>query len=139
MTKYTGKPAVVPRPRQELFDKISNLSSFQERLDSMPQEVKDRMGEVAFTDDKIIINAPAVGKLVFAITERQAPSLLRLSAENSPVPFFIVLNLTEETPESTRVNSEIEVEIPMMLRPLVGGKMQEAADKFAEMFTTLFG
>lgn len=105
----------------------------------MPQEVKDRMGEVAFTDDKIIINAPAVGQLVFAITERQAPSLLRLSAENSPVPFFIVLNLTEETPESTRVNSEIEVEIPMMLRPLVGGKMQEAADKFAEMFTTLFG
>ena len=32
----------------------------------------------------------------------------------------------------------IDVDIPVMLKPLVGGKMQEAADKFSEMLSTLF-
>lgn len=139
MTKYSGKPAIVAQPQQQIFDKVSNLSSFQERLDSMPQEVKDRLGDVKFTDDKIIINAPAVGQLVFAVTEKVAPEMLKLSAENSPVPFFITLHFEPETEATTKVNSDLEVEIPMMLRPMVGGKLQEAADKFSEMFTTLFG
>lgn len=139
MTKYSGKPAIVAQPQQQIFDKVSNLSSFQERLDSMPQEVKDRLGDVKFTDDKIIINAPAVGQLVFAVTEKVAPEMLKLSAENSPVPFFITLHFEPETETTTKVNSDLEVEIPMMLRPMVGGKLQEAADKFSEMFTTLFG
>lgn len=139
MTKYSGKPAIVGRPQQQLFDRVSNLSSFQERLDEMPQEVKDRLGDVKFTDDKIIINAPAVGQLVFAVTEKVAPVLLKLEAENSPVPFFITLHFEPEGEESTKVSSDLEVEIPMMLRPMVGGKLQEAADKFSEMFTTLFG
>lgn len=139
MTKYSGKPAIVAQPQQQIFDKVSNLSSFQERLDSMPQEVKDRLGDVKFTDEKIIINAPAVGQLVFAVTEKVAPEMLKLSAENSPVPFFITLHFEPETEASTKVNSDLEVEIPMMLRPMVGGKLQEAADKFSEMFTTLFG
>lgn len=139
MTKYSGKPAIVAQPQQQIFDKVSNLSSFQERLDSMPQEVKNRLGDVKFTDDKIIINAPAVGQLVFAVTEKVAPEMLKLSAENSPVPFFITLHFEPETETTTKVNSDLEVEIPMMLRPMVGGKLQEAADKFSEMFTTLFG
>lgn len=139
MTKYSGKPSIVAQPQQQIFDKVSNLSSFQERLDSMPQEVKDRLGDVKFTDDKIIINAPAVGQLVFAVTEKVAPEMLKLSAENSPVPFFITLHFEPETEATTKVNSDLEVEIPMMLRPMVGGKLQEAADKFSEMFTTLFG
>lgn len=139
MTKYSGKPAIVTQPQQQIFDKVSNLSSFQERLDSMPQEVKDRLGDVKFTDEKIIINAPAVGQLVFAVTEKVAPEMLKLSAENSPVPFFITLHFEPETEATTKVNSDLEVEIPMMLRPMVGGKLQEAADKFSEMFTTLFG
>lgn len=139
MTKYSGKPAIVAQPQQQIFDKVSNLSSFQERLDSMPQEVKDRLGDVKFTDDKIIINAPAVGQLVFAVTEKVAPEMLKLSADNSPVPFFITLHFEPETEATTKVNSDLEVEIPMMLRPMVGGKLQEAADKFSEMFTTLFG
>lgn len=139
MTTYSGKPAIINQPQQQLYDKISNLSSFQERLDAMPQEVKDRLGEVSFSDDKILINAPAVGQITFAVSEKIAPSLLKLTAENSPVPFFISMHLNPESEATTRVSTDLEVEIPLMLRPMVGSKLQEAADKFSEMFTTLFG
>ena len=48
------------------------------------------------------------------------------------------INLTETSPESTSMTSTIEVDIPAMLRPMVGGKMQEAADQFAELVSGLF-
>ncbi len=139
MAKYSGKAVIVAKPINELYDKLSNLSSFQQRIDELPEEAKAKLGDVRFTDNKIIINAPGVGEISFAITERVAPTLIKLSAENSPVPFNILMNFKEISAEETEVSTDLDVDIPAMLRPLVGGKMQEAADKFSEMFSNLFG
>lgn len=139
MAKYSGKAVMVAKPINEIYDKLSNLSSFQQRIDELPVEAKAKLGEVRFTENKIIINAPGVGEITFAITECVAPTLIKLSAENSPVPFNILMNFKEVSTNETEVRTDLDVEIPAMLRPLVGGKMQEAADKFSEMFSNLFG
>ena len=73
MAKYSGKSVVVARPISELYDKLSNLSSFQQRIDELPEEAKAKLGEVRFTENKIIINAPGVGEITFAIAECVAP------------------------------------------------------------------
>ncbi|MDE6322681.1 MAG: hypothetical protein K2L85_01005 [Paramuribaculum sp.] len=138
MAKYTGKAVVVNHLANEVYNKISDLSSFQQRLDSLPEAARNALGDVRFTSDAIIITAPAVGEMTFNVVERQPDSLLRLAAANSPVPFAIAINLAPESESSTRVETLLEVEIPAMLRPMIGGKMQEAADKFSEMFSTLF-
>ena len=138
MAKYTGKTVTVNHPAQEIFDKVSNMSSFQERIDSLPQEAREKLGEVKFTDDRIIINAPGVGELNFKVVERESPTLIRLEAENSPVPFYIIMNFKAVNETTTDVTTSLDVEIPAMLRPLIGGKMQQAADKFSEMFSNLF-
>ncbi len=139
MAKYTGKTVTVNQSAQVLFDKISNLNAFQQRLDELPAEAKNKLGDVRFTEDKIIINAPAVGELTFVVAEKVSPSLMRLSAENSPVPFNIIMNFEAKTETTTDVSTVLDVDIPAMLRPMVGGKMQEAADKFSEMFSNFFG
>lgn len=138
MAKYSGKPVVINHPASEVYNKISNLSSFQERLDTLPAEAREKLGDVRFTPDSIVITAPAVGEMTFNVAERVPDSLLKLQATNSPVPFAICINLKELSAESTEVNTVLDVEIPAMLRPMIGGKMQEAADKFSEMFSTLF-
>ena len=139
MSTYTGKPVTVAHSAEQLFDKISNLNAFQERLEQLPEEAKAKLGDVRFTDDEIIINAPAVGELRFKIVEKIRPELVKLTAENSPVPFYISMKLKPESEERTEMSTELDVEIPAMLRPLVGSKMQEAADKFSEMFQNFFG
>lgn len=139
MAKYSGKPVTVNQAATEIYDKISNLSAFQQRIDELPAEAREKLGDVRFTDDKLIINAPAVGEITFVVAERVAPTLLRLSAENSPVPFNIVMNFKPLGETSTEVATDLDVEIPAMLRPLVGSKMQQAADKFSEMFSNFFG
>ena len=91
-----------------------------------------------FGEDSIIINTPNVGEIAFTIIERKEPSLVKLGAANSPVPFDITVNLTPESADTTEAQTEINVEIPAMLKPLVGGKLQEAANQFGNMLSTMF-
>lgn len=139
MSKYSGKPVTVNKPVSEIYSRLSNLSAFQQRIDELPEEVRQKIGDVRFSDDRITINAPAVGPLTFIVAERVEPTLIRLAAENSPIPFNIILNMADKGEGLTEISTDLDVDIPMMLRPLVGGKMQEAADKISETFSNLFG
>lgn len=138
MAKYSGKPVVVTHPAEEVYNRLSDLSSFQQRLETLPPEAREKLGDVRFTADSIIITAPAVGEMKFVVSERTPFSRLGFAAENSPVPFAIKIDMKPVSDTSTEVMATIDVDIPVMLKPLVGGKMQEAADKFSEMLSTLF-
>lgn len=138
MSKYTGKPYRVNKPRTLLFQGLSNLSQIRERLDSMPADLQQRLGTVNFPDNETLaFTAPGVGEMKFRIVERNEPSSVRFLAETGVVPIYVTIDLTEADADSTDVSATIEAEIPMMLRPLVGGKLQEAADQFGQMFGQL--
>lgn len=139
MSKYMSKPVVLNRSAEELFDHISDFSALQERIDKMPEEVKTKLGEVRFTDDTIELNAQPVGAIKFEVAERIRPSRIRLSGVQTPIPINIIVDLMEKTSDSTEITTTFDVDIPMMLRPLIGNKLQEAADKFSEMFHNFFG
>ena len=104
----------------------------------MPEEAKQKIGDVQFTDDSISINAAPVGQLKFVVKERIAPSKVTLEAAQSPVPLRLVVELEPDGDDAAIATSIIDVEIPVMLRPLVGGKLQEASDKFGELLKTFF-
>ena len=139
MARYNSKPVVVEKSAETLFDHISNIGSYQQRLEALPEEERAKLGDVKFTDDSIIINAAPVGEMRFDVVERTRPSRVVLSAAQSPVPLTMAVELSPVGESSTAVSSVREGEIPMMIKPLVGGKMQEAADKFGELITTFFG
>ncbi len=132
MATYKSKQVTISHPIEEVYERISNIGAYQQKLDSLPAEVKDKLGDVRFEPDAIVITAAPVGEIRFAVKERIKPSSVKLSAEQSPVPLTLSVNLTPDS------DSQIDVEIPAMLKPMVGGKMQEAADKFGELITTFF-
>ncbi|MDE5821549.1 MAG: hypothetical protein K2H63_03580 [Paramuribaculum sp.] len=138
MASYSSKPAVINKPVDEVYERISNIGAYQQKLDSLPAEVREKIGDVRFEDDAIVITAAPVGEIRFAVKERVSPSKVTLAAEQSPVPLNLTVNLEPESESSTKATSVIDVEIPAMLKPMIGGKMQEAADKFGELITTFF-
>ena len=113
------------------------MSALQQRLEQLPQEQLAMIGEVKFTDDSVTINAPQVGEIRFDIVDRQEPSRIVFGAANMPVPMSLAVELESVADDRTEVTSTIDVEIPVMLRPLVGGKMQEAADRFTDLIAQL--
>lgn len=138
MSKYSGKPYRVNKPRTLLFQGLSNLSQIRDRIDTMPADLQQRLGTVNFPDNETLaFTAPGVGEMKFRIVERTEPEAIRFLADTGVVPIYVTIGLAEAGPEATDVSATIEAEIPMMLRPLIGGKLQEAADKFGEMFGQL--
>lgn len=142
MAKYSSKPVEVSASAGDVFDKVSDISSFQQKLDSLPADLREKVGNVKFSDDTITITAPPVGDMVFKVVERvrpeSNPGAVVLAAQQSPVPLKLAINISPELHTPTTVSADIDVDIPAMLRPLVGGKMQEAADKFGEMLSNFF-
>ncbi len=136
MSKYRGKAVAVNGNVEDVFSKIANLGAYQQYVDNMPADIKAKLGDVRFTDDSIVLNANPVGEIVLKQTRLESPSLIEMQAQNSPVPMALSI-VTSPVGDSTEVVPSIDVEIPAMLRPLVGGKLQEAADKMSEILGML--
>ncbi len=137
MAKYSGKPATIALPVQQVYERYSNLSGFEEKFNSLPEDQRSKIGEIAFEPDAITIKTPQVGEIKFQVVERIAPNKIVFGSPSSPVPMSLVLDLKEIDANTTEALTTIDVEIPAMLRPLIGGKLQEAADKFSEMMAQL--
>ncbi|WP_289858635.1 hypothetical protein [uncultured Muribaculum sp.] len=133
MATYSSKPIEIPMQAESVYEKVSNLSGFQERIDNLPQDVKDKIGAVRFTEDSIIINAATVGDMVLSVSEKVPGKRVAFTANGAPVPIVMSINLENIDNEKTLVTTCIDVEIPAMLKPLVGSKLQEAAEKFGDM------
>lgn len=133
MSTYSSKPHTASASAGTVYSRINNLGSLQERINALPEDIRSKLGEVTFTDDSIVINAGPVGAITFNVVERIEPTRVALEAQNSPVPLRLSLNLTPKDADHTDIVTTIDIDIPMMLRPIVGPKMQEAADKLGEL------
>lgn len=135
---YKGKPYTVELPRADVYARLSDLSKLSSRMDEIPEELRQRMGTVTFPDaDTFAFTAPGVGEMKFRIVERTPDSRVRFLADTGLMPINVIIDLADEGADRTSVSASIEADIPLMLRPLVGGKLQQAADQFGEMFGKL--
>ncbi len=139
MAEFKGKTVELPASPAAVFARLSDFSNLGERLESLPAELRNKIGDVRFTPDSIIITAAPAGEMTLAITERTEPSRIVMSAKNSPVPLALSINIEDgPTADKSVVTPIAEVDIPPMLKPFIGPKMQEAADKFGDMLRNLY-
>ena len=124
MADFKGKTVELPASPAAVYARLSNFSNLSERLDSLPAELRNKIGDVRFTPDSIIIKAAPAGEITLSITERTEPSRIVMSALNSPVPLALSINIAQaDSPEKSVVTPVAEVDVPPMLKPLVGPKM----------------
>ena len=123
-----------------VFAKLSNPSIFQEQieknLERMPDDARENMSKVKFEPDGISIESP-MGPLKMAIQEVVEPNKIVFGAAQSPVAFNLIINLTEVDEENTDSETHLQLDLPLMIRAMVGGKLKDAAKMFGEMLTKL--
>lgn len=127
----------VNRPANEIYDKFSDLSILGTQLDKLPEQQRAQIGDISFGHDSISINTPQIGELKFEVIERQEPAKVVFGTSSSPVPLTMRVDIKPMSDNSSEVTTVIDVEIPAMLRPFVGPKLQQAADKFGELISNL--
>lgn len=137
MTTYSSKTIELQMPVETVYARISDIGGFQSRIDQLPEDVRSKIGSVRFTDDSIIINAAPMGDMVLKVTERIPEKRVAFTAQGAPVPLVMAINLEAAGDDKTNVVTSIDVEIPAILKPMVGPKLQEAAEKFGDMIRNL--
>lgn len=138
MAGYTGKTAHVEVAKDKVYERLADFSGYNEMLEKLPAEAREKIGNVKFTPDAIVIEAAPVGEIRLNVTERIQGERVVMAAENSPVPMHLTIALGESG-TGTDVTPTIDVEVPAMLKPFVGPKMQQAADQFGAMLSNLLG
>jgi len=137
MATYKSKPVRVNRNARDLFDRFGDMSRLQGALDQLPEEQRRQIGDVEFTADSLSIVTPQVGEIKFMVKERVEPSKIVFGTASSPVPLTMEVDITPDGEDASEVATRIDVEIPAMLRPMVGPQLQKAADKFGELIAGL--
>ena len=142
MSSYNSGAVKLNTSAENVYSKLSNLGNLRDILervpaDSIPADKRDLFNSLNVTADSISVPAGPIGSLTFRVVERKEPSLIKLAAENSPMPMSIALNLKPETDSACTADVDIDIALPAMLKPMVGGHIQKMADQFGQVLKSI--
>ncbi|MDE5608286.1 MAG: hypothetical protein K2I64_05070 [Muribaculaceae bacterium] len=137
MSTYKGKPTLVEKPIEDLYQRLCDFDNLREALSRVPADKLEQAGEITIADGQLSISTP-VGNVAFEVVEVEPPvRIVYGPVTATPVPVSIAVNLKAVSPETTEVAATIDIELPMMLRTFVGSKLQDAVDGFGQMIAML--
>ena len=138
MTTYSSQNINLPASAQSVFDKLSNLENLQDLLnrvptDRIPEDKRQMFDNIKITPDTIEVPGGPMGNLTFRVTERVSPSLIKLTGEGIPMAMSLAMHIDPITDSSSAAKVDINIDIPALLKPMVGGQIQKIANQFGDV------
>lgn len=136
MATYKSNETLIKGSAETVFDTLSNPENLRGLLDSIPTESipedkREMLGQIEVTSDSISFPAGPVGKLTLRVSRLERPELIVLDGAGAPVKLALSLHLHPMKDDSCMGRVEIDIDIPMMLKPMVSGPLQQLVDQFA--------
>lgn len=140
METYKSDKVIIDHNIDVVYSKLSDPRVFKEHidknLDRLPEEAREHLQSVKFEDDGISVDSP-MGALKLSVSESVAPSMVKYTAQSSPVPFGLTINLQAIDESHTESVTEISIELPFMFKAMVGSKLTDGANKLGELIAKL--
>lgn len=131
MQRYESKQAQINRSAETIYTSLSNFSNFTPIL-------QGKVEEWSATEDSCSFKAKGF-KIGLMFLDKEPFKTLKIgSSEVSPIPFTFWLQLKELNPTQTRIRIVLELEMNMMLKMMLGNKLQDAVDQMAEKIAESF-
>lgn len=142
MSVYKSDNVELQASAEDVYNKLSNLENLRSLLekvpaDQVPSDKREMFDSIQITPDTISVPAGPVGNLTFRVTDKTKPSLIRLQAEGSPVPLSLEMNIRPQGEEACNAQVTIDIKLPPMLAPMVGGHIQKMADQFGQVLKAI--
>ncbi len=132
MATFTSPATTIDSSAQAVVEKFGDLTRLKEVIEKIPAAERAKIGDLDITSHAIIMQTAQVGAITLRVTER-TPSGIKLVAEGSPVPMSLSVNVKPLTPESCELVASMDVDIPVSLKPMVGGTLQKAVDQLGAL------
>lgn len=126
MQEYISKQQQILRPAEQIYAAIS-------RFDNLTPALVDKVEEWQATEDRCSFKAKGFS-IKLRMEERIAAKQVKIVGDDGGVPidFAFWIQLQEVAANDTRMRLVLHVELNMMMKMMIGGKLQDAIDKIAE-------
>ena len=101
MSRYESKTVTVEKPIDDMFNRFSDLSLFEKRIQELPDDKRAQLGDVHFSADAISIVTPQVGELKFQIVERCYPDKIVFGSPGAPINLNMSVNFAAVSESAT--------------------------------------
>ena len=130
MEKYESKQQQIHHPAALIFPIIS-------RMDFLTPAMQDKVEEWEATPDSCSFKVKGF-KIALRIAERVENKHVKIVADEGGVPidFTFWIQLHEVSANDTRVRMVLHAELNMMMRMMIGGKIQSGLDQAVEGLAT---
>lgn len=126
MEKYESKQQQIHHPASLIFPVIS-------RLDLLSPAMQDKVEEWSADEDSCTFKVKGI-KMELRIAERVENKHVKFVADGNgvPVDFSFWIQLHEVDAHDTRIRMVLHAELNMMMRMMIGGKIQSGLDQAVE-------
>lgn len=129
MSKFESSIKQIPYSQKAVYDSISNLENLERVRDRVPE---DKVKDFRFDHDSVSVNVPPVGELRLRIINREEPKCVKFETEQSPIPFYLWIQVLPITETTCKMKVTVEAELNMFIRGMVSGPLQDGVEKIAD-------
>lgn len=145
MAEFKSDKTPLKGSAEVVYAKLSNLENLRSLMDripmeNVPEDKRSMFENVEITADSITIPlAPGspMGALSFRKDKCVEPSLVRLVGVGTPVPLALEMHITPIDSESSEGQVVVDVNIPMMLKPMVSGPISKVVSQFSDVLRAI--
>lgn len=142
MATYESEEKQLASSAETVFAKLNNLEGLKDLLakvpgSSIPEDKRSLLEGIEITPDTITIPGGPVGSVKLRKSRTLEPELIELTGEGTPVPITLGLHIRPVDAQSCKAKAKIELEIPMMLKPMISGPMQKMIGQFGDVLGAL--
>ena len=133
LEKYTSKQQQILKPAERLFPFIS-------RFDMLTPALQDKVEEWTATEDTCSFKVKGF-KVALRIVEREENKHIKIAADEEngvPVDFSFWIQMQPADVADTRIRMVLHAELNMMMKMMIGSKIQGGLDKAVEGLAMAF-
>ncbi|MBO7300282.1 MAG: polyketide cyclase [Tidjanibacter sp.] len=125
MEKYESKQQQIRRSAEQIYTALASFNNFTPMI-------QDKVDEWSAEDDRCSFKVKGM-TVKLCMVEREPYKLIKIQGDElNPVDFTFWLQLKEVAPYDTRMRIVVHAELNMMMRMMIGKKLQGAVDQMAE-------
>ncbi|MBR0175629.1 MAG: hypothetical protein IJQ22_09040 [Bacteroidales bacterium] len=124
--QYSSKHGIVPRPQAELYMAFTDMRTF---LAMLPEDKKEGV-----TADFDTITATVQGFTIgVKVTRREPYNYIELQDNGAPFHFMVSLHFDPaDDPGKTDFHIDLLADLNVMMKMMIGKRLQEALDKVVD-------
>lgn len=133
-TKFESSIKQIPYPQEAVYRNLSDLRNLEKVRDRVPE---DKVKDFSFDEDTVSLNVAPVGELKLRICEREEPKCVKFETVQSPVPFYVWIQVLPVTDGTCKMKVTVKAELNPFIKGMVSGPLQDGVEKIADALSQI--